>query len=62
MKLKEFMDKTEDLFDSTQLNDLFVLLNIHANAEGIEDKKIRESVLKLIEEKREILLNKEIEL
>ena len=60
MKLKEFMDKNEDLFDSTQLNDLFVLLNIHANAEGVEDKEIRESIFKLIEEKRDILLNREI--
>lgn len=60
MKLKEFLDKNEDLFDSDQMTDLVILTSIGSNIQEIADKEIRESIIKLIKEKREILWNKEI--
>ena len=60
MKLKEFLDKNEDLFDSDQMTDLIILTSMGSNIREIADKEIRESIIKLIKDKREILWNKEI--
>ena len=61
MKLIDFLDSNPKWFDSFSLSDLQTLSLVNVVVQGIIDEEIKKSFIDLLEEKRDILLNKEME-